>query len=88
MSVDSTVKDTVREVYSAEVTRDGDVISFRVSANGFLYNMVRIFTGTLVDVAYGKLSAEDIPAIIASMDRRNAGTTAPPHGLYLNKVEY
>ena len=88
MSADSTVKDTVREVYSAEVTREGDVISFYVSANGFLYNMVRIFTGTLVDVAYGKLTPEDIPNIIESKDRKNSGGTAPPHGLYLNKVEY
>ncbi|MBE6593536.1 MAG: tRNA pseudouridine(38-40) synthase TruA [Ruminococcaceae bacterium] len=88
MSADSTVKDTVREVYSADVEREGDLIIFRVSANGFLYNMVRIFTGTLIDVAYGKLAAEDIPNIIASKDRKNAGGTAPPQGLYLNKVEY
>ena len=88
MSADSTVKDTVREVYEAKVSRDGDVISFCVSANGFLYNMVRIFTGTLVDVAYGKIAPEDIPDIIASRDRRKAGGTAPPEGLYLNRVVY
>lgn len=88
MAADSTVKDTVREVYSAEVSKEGDVITFRVSADGFLYNMVRIFAGTLVEVAYGKLSPEDIPRIIEARDRRLAGSTAPPEGLYLNRVVY
>lgn len=88
MAADSTVKDAVREVYEAELKREGDIITFRVSADGFLYNMVRIFVGTLVDVAYGKLSAEDIPRIIEARDRRLAGSTAPPEGLYLNKVVY
>lgn len=88
MASDSTVKDTVREVYAADVEREGDVIIFRVSADGFLYNMVRIFTGTLIDVAYGKISADDMPHIIESCDRREAGSTAPPEGLYLNKVVY
>ena len=88
MAADCSVKDTVREVYEAEVVRDGNLITFRVSANGFLYNMVRIFTGTLVDVAYGKIKQDDIPKILASCERKNAGGTAPPQGLYLNKVVY
>lgn len=88
MAADSTVKDAVREVYDAKVSREGDLIVFRVSADGFLYNMVRIFMGTLIDVAYGKLSADDIPHIIEARDRRLAGSTAPPEGLYLNKVVY
>lgn len=88
MAADSTVSETVREVYVASVEREGDLITFRVSADGFLYNMVRIFTGTLVDVAYGKISADDIPTIISKCDRRASGSTAPPHGLYLNKVAY
>lgn len=88
MAADSTVKDTVREVYEAEVLREGDLITFRVCADGFLYNMVRIFVGTLVDVAYGKIKADDIPHIIESGDRRLAGSTAPPEGLYLNRVVY
>jgi tRNA pseudouridine38-40 synthase len=50
--------------------------------------MVRIFVGTLIDVAYGKIEPEDIPKIIEERDRRAAGSTAPPHGLYLNKVRY
>jgi tRNA pseudouridine38-40 synthase len=78
----------VREVFEAEVEREGNLITFRVRADGFLYNMVRIFVGTLIDVAYGKLDPEDIPKIIEQKDRRAAGSTAPPHGLYLNKVEY
>lgn len=88
MAADSTVKDTVREVFSAELEREGDLITFRVSADGFLYNMVRIFTGTLVEVAYGKIAVDDIPHIIEAHDRRRAGCTAPPEGLYLNRVVY
>lgn len=88
MSADSAVSETVREVYEASVVREGDLITFCVSADGFLYNMVRIFAGTLVDVAYGKIAEEDIPRIIAAKERRAAGTTAPSQGLYLNKVVY
>ena len=88
MASDSAIKDTVREVYAAEVKREGDLITFKVSADGFLYHMVRIFTGTLIDVAYGKIAAADIPCIIEAHDRRQAGCTAPPEGLYLNKVMY
>ena len=72
----------------ASVTKDGDLITFRVSADGFLYNMVRIFTGTLVDVAYGRIALEDVEKIIAACDRKMAGSTAPPEGLFLNKVVY
>ncbi len=88
MASGSTVESTVRDVKYAEVKRDGDVIVFKVAADGFLYNMVRIMTGTLVDVARGKISADGISAIIESRDRRLAGMTAPAEGLYLNKVVY
>ena len=89
MAAGSKITDTVRTVLDAEVTADGDgTICFRVSANGFLYNMVRIFVGTLVDVAYGKCSPEDVVAITLARDRAMAGQTAPAHGLYLNRVEY
>ena len=64
------------------------MLEFHVSADGFLYNMVRIFMGTLVDVAYGKLEPKDIEKITLSGDRRLAGTTAPACGLYLNRVQY
>lgn len=67
---------------------DGGLIEFSVTGNGFLYNMVRIMTGTLVEIGFGKLKPGDIPAIIAGRDRRKAGRTAPAHGLYLAGVYY
>lgn len=88
MAADSKIKDTVRTVFDAEVSRDGDLIVFRVCADGFLYNMVRIFVGTLLDVAYKKIQPEEISTIIESHDRKMAGSTAPPEGLFLNRVVY
>lgn len=88
MAANSTVKSTVRTIYSADVYREGDVICFKISGDGFLYNMVRIMTGTLIAVAEGKIAPEDIDKITQSCNRANAGVTAPPHGLYLNKVVY
>lgn len=88
MAADSKIKDSVRTVTDASVTREGDLITFRVSADGFLYNMVRIFTGTLIDVAYQRIRLEDVEGIISSCDRKRAGATAPPEGLFLNKVVY
>ena len=82
------VKSKVRTIYSAEVFRDGDIVKFRVCGNGFLYNMVRIMAGTLLYVASGKILPEEIPEIIKNKDRTAAGITAPPDGLYLNKVYY
>ena len=61
---------------------------FTIEADGFLYNMVRIITGTLIAVSQGKIREEDISRIIESKDRSLAGPTAPPQGLYLNKVIY
>lgn len=88
MSSGSSVSDTVREVVSARVVRNGEIVEFYVAADGFLYNMVRIMTGTLIAVAEGKTEPEDIVGIIAAKDRSRAGMTAPPDGLYLNGVEY
>ena len=84
----SDVKDTHRTVKYLEIDRDGDVISVRIAADGFLYNMVRIIVGTLCDVAAGRILPDDIPGIIESCDRSRAGVTAPPEGLYLNRVVY
>ncbi len=78
--------DMHRTVYNAEVARDGDLVTFTVEADGFLYNMVRIMVGTLLRIAQGKFAPDAIPAIINSKDRSNAGPTAPACGLYLNKV--
>ena len=88
MASGSKVQSTVRDVKYAKVDKEGDVITFTVAADGFLYNMVRIMTGTLVDVARGKISADNIGAIIESCDRSRAGMTAPAEGLYLNKIVY
>ena len=82
------VKSKVRTIYSASVERHGDKVVFRVCGNGFLYNMVRIMAGTLLYVCCGKIDPDEIPLIIESKDRTRAGITAPPDGLYLNKVYF
>lgn len=84
----STVEDTVRTVRRAQVTREGDMVLFTVEADGFLYHMVRIMAGTLLDIAAGRLAAEELPAIVASCDRSRAGFTAPACGLWLDRVFY
>lgn len=84
----SSVEDTVRTVMNASVEREGDMVIFRVEADGFLYNMVRIMTGTLLDIAKGKIPANSIPQIIDSGSRFAAGYTAPARGLYLNNINY
>lgn len=83
-----TVKTTVREIYSLDVSRDGDMITIDVTGNGFLYNMVRIIAGTLVFAGGGKIDSSDMADIIASKDRNRAGITAPPQGLCLKEVYY
>ena len=88
MAQGATVAHAVRTITHASVTRNEDVIEFRVAADGFLYNMVRIMTGTLIAVAEGKITPDQIPEIIAAKDRARAGMTAPAHGLYLNSVVY
>ena len=84
----SSVEDTVRNVYDALVSRNGDMVEFTVSADGFLYNMVRIMVGTLLDISSGKIPENSIKDIILSKNRNKAGYTAPACGLYLNKVIY
>ena len=82
-------KSSVRTIYKAEVLDAGNErIYIGLTGNGFLYNMVRIIAGTLVDVGLGKIEPEDIKEIIKSQKRENAGKTLPPQGLYLVKVEY
>ena len=88
MAQGSNVSTTVRTVAFASVVKVGNEIIFRVAADGFLYNMVRIMTGTLIAVGEGKIAPDDIEKIIESRDRSNAGMTAPAQGLYLNKVVY
>ena len=81
-------KSSVRTIYEAKVYQNGDRIFIELTGNGFLYNMVRIIAGTLVEVGLGKIEAEKIPDIIQSQKRENAGKTLPPNGLYLLQVKY
>lgn len=81
-------KNMIRTVENFSVNQNGDLTEMAVKADGFLYNMVRIMVGTLLRVAQGKIKKEDIPYIIDSKNRKNAGPTAPAHGLYLNRVFY
>ncbi len=80
--------DLTRTVTEAKVERRGDLVVFTVAADGFLYNMVRIMTGTLLRVQQGKYRSEDIPGILEAKNRKAAGPTAPACGLYLNRVFY
>lgn len=89
MSKGSKIKeDTVRTVKYFDVAREDELVTIRVCADGFLYNMVRIMVGTYALAAAGKLKQGDIARIISLRDRSLAGDTAPAHGLYLNKVFY
>ena len=81
-------KSSVRTIYNAELKQNGERIIIELTGNGFLYNMVRIISGTLLEVGLGNIKAEDIPNIIENKDRKMAGKTLPPHGLYLVEVMY
>jgi tRNA pseudouridine38-40 synthase len=82
------VEDKVRTIESIDFIRKDESLIIRFVGNGFLYNMVRILVGTLLEVGSGERTPEDIPIILAHKDRRLAGKTAPPHGLYLWEVFY
>lgn len=84
----SPVKSTTRHIMRIEVSKTGAFIKILMEANGFLYNMVRIIAGTLLEVGMGKIEAEEMTSILLSRDRERAGKTLPPHGLYLSKVIY
>ena len=82
------VKTTTRTIYSCEVEKDGnDIITIRVTGNGFLYNMVRIIAGTLIRVGGGEMAPDEIPQILGKKDRTAAGPTAPAHGLTMMGIE-
>ena len=84
----TSAKSSVRTIYDAKVYKNGDRVNIELTGNGFLYNMVRIIAGTLIDVGIGKILPEQITDIINSKERTKAGKTLPPNGLYLVKVEY
>jgi len=82
------VKNAVRTIQDLHLEKHGDILVFRIKGNGFLYNMVRIIIGTLVEIGLGKIPPNSIPRIIEAKDRNLAGPTAPPNGLCLEHVEY
>lgn len=81
-------KSTLRTLYSLEITRQDNEIHFVLNGDGFLYNMVRILVGTLLEVGMGKTEVGEIPAMLESRSRAAAGYTVPAHGLYLVEVAY
>lgn len=87
-SAGSQVKSTVRTVYDIKVMVDGEDIKIRITGNGFLYNMVRIIAGTLVEVGMGRRKPETIRQALLQADRSLAGPTAPANGLTLIRIEY
>ncbi len=85
----TSAKSSIRTIYKADIIeKEKDKIWIELTGNGFLYNMVRIIAGTLVEVGLGNIEPEDIAQIIKKQKRENAGKTLPPQGLYLVKVEY
>lgn len=81
-------KSMVREIYSIDINKEQKMIDIMFCGNGFLYNMVRIIAGTLIDVGLGKINVYDVKTILDSRDRSQAGPTAPAKGLFLLEVEY
>lgn len=79
---------TVRTLYGIEVKKEGNYLTIRVSGNGFLFNMVRIIAGTLLEVGKGKLAPEQVKEILEAKDRQAAGPTAPARGLTLVSFEF
>ena len=87
-SVHSQAETTVRNVTGIKVLRDGDEVTIKVSGNGFLYNMVRIIAGTLIEVGYGHRTPENINDVLAACNREAAGPTAPANGLVLADFKF
>lgn len=85
---DATVDNYVRTIYRSEVKREGPVVVFTVEGSGFLYNMVRIMIGTLIEIGQHKRSPADISVLLQAGERKLSGMTVPPQGLFLWAVEY
>ena len=81
-------KDTVRTIYAVGIVYEKDTLTLSWIGDGFLYHMVRILTGTLLDVGIGKIKAEEIPEILKAKDRKKSGFPAPAKGLFLGRVFY
>ncbi len=87
-STGTSVNDFVRTIYFSELTKKNNLIIYDIIGNGFLYNMVRIIVGTLIEVGKGKIYPDEIPNIIKEKNRYKSGPTAKPHGLCLYKTYY
>ena len=85
---DSSMENTVRTIYRSDWNRNGNLLTYTVEGNGFLYNMVRILVGTMLEIGSGKRSYSDMEKAIESGKRTDAGATAPAHGLCLCRVIY
>ena len=85
---DTKVRNFVRTIYDCEIDTEGSIVSFRITGDGFLWNMVRIMMGTLLTIGKGKRLPQDIPKLLVAGERKYVGATVPPHGLYLVSVEY
>ena len=84
----TSVEDTVRTIYDVKVISEDQMISIFVKGNGFLYNMVRIIAGTLIEVGLGRKQPEEIKEVLKQQDRQIAGPTAPAKGLTLMQIDY
>lgn len=87
-STGSGIKTTVRTIYSATLRKDGEDITLEITGNGFLYNMVRIIAGTLAYIGAGLLPEDSVKTVLDTKNRKLAGKTFPPQGLYLKEVFY
>ena len=87
-SVGTVTKTAIRTVYWYDIEKNDHIAELRVCASGFLYNMARAMAGTLIYVSEGKIAPDDIPRLLEEKDRRQAGPTAPPQGLYLSRLWY
>lgn len=88
MSAGSTIQDTVRTLYQSQWSVEGGFLHYDVCGNGFLYNMVRILAGTMLDIGRGRLPQNALETALCSGERADAGATAPAHGLMLMRVQY
>ena len=88
MASGSGAKTTIREIYDISIFEKGDVMKISFTGSGFLKQMIRNIIGTVVEVGRGRFKPEDIKKMLASKDRKTAGVTAPPYGLYLERIYY
>lgn len=88
VSTGSSTKTTTRTIYNCNLNKDGENITLTITGNGFLYNMVRIIVGTLLDIGTGKITLETFKEILQGNKRKLAGKTVSPNGLYLKEVNY